>query len=118
MDSPGQPVKAFLFPSEKETSDWGLAVGKLTAGFLKLLETVNGTQVFLWRGLEIPIIPLASPVGIWFWMQEAGGPSGGRVLPCLETQSQVLRTFSLSSAELNPYQMSSWCIFNPHYSLI
>lgn len=40
-------------------------------------------------------------------------PQGARVLPCLETQSQVLRPFSLSSAEQNPYQMSSWCIFNP-----
>lgn len=33
-------------------SDWDSAVGKLTAGFLKLLEMVNGTQVFLWRVLE------------------------------------------------------------------
>ena len=41
-------------------SDWDSAVGKLTAGFLKLLEMVNGTQVFLWCVLETHVIRFAS----------------------------------------------------------
>lgn len=40
----------------------GCGVDKLTAGFLKLLEMVNGTQVFLQRILEIHII---SPCPLW-----------------------------------------------------
>lgn len=37
------------------------AAGKLTAGFMKLLEMVNGTRVFLWHVLETHVIKFASP---------------------------------------------------------
>lgn len=46
-------------------SDWDLAVDKLSARFLKLLEMVNRTQVFLGRVLEIHVIELMSTMVIW-----------------------------------------------------
>ncbi|XP_060052019.1 piezo-type mechanosensitive ion channel component 2-like [Erinaceus europaeus] len=57
-------------PAEEETSDWSLVIDKLTVGFLKLLEMVHGTQVFLWRILEIHVVKLVVPVVIWFTLQE------------------------------------------------
>ncbi|KAJ8779079.1 hypothetical protein J1605_012930 [Eschrichtius robustus] len=56
--------------AEEETSDWDSAVDKLTAGFPKLLEMVNGTQGFSWRILEIDIVKLVAPVVIWLTLQE------------------------------------------------
>ncbi|XP_044515574.1 piezo-type mechanosensitive ion channel component 2-like [Gracilinanus agilis] len=53
-----------------ETRDCDWMIDKLTAGFLKLLEIVNGTQVLLWRLLEIHIIKIVSTVIIWITLQE------------------------------------------------
>ncbi|XP_027706364.1 piezo-type mechanosensitive ion channel component 2-like [Vombatus ursinus] len=57
-------------PAEKETRDCDWMIDKLTTGFLKLLEIVNGTQVLLWRLLEIHIIKVVSTVIIWVTLQE------------------------------------------------
>ncbi|XDB56568.1 hypothetical protein AB1E18_010033 [Capra hircus] len=57
-------------PAEKETSDPDLAVDKLTAGFQKFLEMVNGTQAFLRSVLETHSIKLMAPVVIWLTLQE------------------------------------------------
>ncbi|XP_037357549.2 piezo-type mechanosensitive ion channel component 2-like [Talpa occidentalis] len=57
-------------PADEKIRDWDLVIDKLTAGFLKLLEIVNGTQVLLWRILEIHVVKLVSPVIIWFTLQE------------------------------------------------
>lgn len=69
----GQPVKAFLFSSEEEMSDWDSAVDELTAGSPKLREMVNGTQVFLRHVLETHIITLMSPAVTWPTLQEVSG---------------------------------------------
>lgn len=52
MESRGAASQSCSLPPEKEMGDWDSAVGKLTAGFLRLLEIVNGTQVCLRRVLE------------------------------------------------------------------
>ncbi|XP_036605792.1 piezo-type mechanosensitive ion channel component 2-like [Trichosurus vulpecula] len=57
-------------PAEKETRGCDWMIDKLTTGFLKLLEIVNGTQVLLWRLLEIHIIKVVSTVIIWITLQE------------------------------------------------
>ncbi|KAI4562532.1 hypothetical protein MJT46_011494 [Ovis ammon polii x Ovis aries] len=57
-------------PAEKETSDPDLSVDKLTAGFQKFLEMVNGTQAFLRSVLETHSIKLMAPVVIWLTLQE------------------------------------------------
>ena len=107
----GHPAKAFLFPSEEETSDWDSAVDKLTAGFPKLLEMVNGTQGFSWRILEIDIVKLVAPVVIWLTLQEVSGFQ--------EDQGcQVLRPFSFFCTVLTSYGRSSGCIFNSYFPLI
>ncbi|XP_068928415.1 piezo-type mechanosensitive ion channel component 2-like [Petaurus breviceps papuanus] len=55
---------------EKETRDWDWMIDKLTTGFLKLLEILDGTQVLLWRLLEIHIIKVVSTVIVWITLQE------------------------------------------------
>lgn len=50
----------------------GRGIDKLTTGFLKLLEMVHGTHVFLQRVLEIHIISLLCPVA----MAHAAGGHG------------------------------------------
>ncbi|XP_043336503.1 piezo-type mechanosensitive ion channel component 2-like [Cervus canadensis] len=57
-------------PAEEETSDWDLAVDKLTAGFQKFLEMVTETQAFLRRVLETHSIKLVAPVVVWLTLQE------------------------------------------------
>lgn len=107
----GHPAKAFLFPSEEETSDWDSAVDKLTAGFPKLLEMANGTQGFLWRVLEIDIVKPVVPVVARLTPQEVSGfrEDQGR---------QLLRPFSFFCTVLTSYGRSSGCICNSHFPLI
>ncbi|XP_072487044.1 piezo-type mechanosensitive ion channel component 2-like [Notamacropus eugenii] len=61
-------------PAEKETRDCDWMIDKLTIGFLNLLEIVNGTQVLLWRFLEIHIIKVVSTVIICITLQEVSDP--------------------------------------------
>ncbi|XP_065775240.1 piezo-type mechanosensitive ion channel component 2-like [Muntiacus reevesi] len=65
-------------PAEEETSDWDLAVDKLTAGFQKFLEMVNGTQAFLRRVLETHSVKLVAPVVVWLTLQEVWQANGTR----------------------------------------
>ena len=46
-----------------------MAVDKLTAGFQKFLEMVNGTQAFLRCVLETHSIKLVAPVVVWLTLQ-------------------------------------------------
>lgn len=59
--SPGTSGQSLSLPPEEETSDWDLAVDKLTAGFQKFLEMVNGTQAFLRCVLGTHSIKLLAP---------------------------------------------------------
>lgn len=69
-----------LSPPEEDVGEWDASVDKLAAGFLKLLEIIDGTQVFLWRVLEIHIIKFICPVVIWFTLQEVSWGPGGTTL--------------------------------------
>ncbi|XP_075383802.1 piezo-type mechanosensitive ion channel component 2-like [Tenrec ecaudatus] len=62
--------KASCGVTEAGTSDWDSAIDKLAAGFLKLLETINGAQALLWCLLEMHILKLVSSVAVWLTLQE------------------------------------------------
>lgn len=109
--SPGTSGQSLSLPLEKETSDPDLAIDKLTAGFQKFLEMVNGTQAFLRSVLETHSIKLMAPVVIWLTLQEV---SGFQEDHC----PQVLRPFSFFFVVLTFYGRSSGCIFNSHFPLI
>ncbi|KAG8513336.1 Piezo-type mechanosensitive ion channel component 2, partial [Galemys pyrenaicus] len=109
-------AKAFLFFPEKEVRDWGLVIDKLTAGFLKLLEMVNGTQVLLWRILEIHVIKLVSPVIIWFTLQEASASGPGmRFGGAADVPSNL--TLSAQVSLMNSLFYISWVVALPYSTL-
>lgn len=110
--------------------EWDASVDKLAAGFLKLLEIIDRTQVFLWRVLEIHIIKFICPVVIWFTLQEVSGDRaaphwalpGGRVLdppyhaPVLRGPQMVLPTLPQVSL-MNSLFYISWVVAIPYSSL-
>ncbi|XP_012863894.1 piezo-type mechanosensitive ion channel component 2-like [Echinops telfairi] len=72
-------------------SDWDSAIDKLAAGFLKLLETVKGTQALLWHLLEIHTLKLVSCAVIWLTLQEHGSVFLARAIPVQVWQENKTR---------------------------
>ncbi|XP_075428719.1 piezo-type mechanosensitive ion channel component 2-like [Ascaphus truei] len=83
--------------SGKGLNQWILVVDKLTSMLITLLGFVHGTQVLVWRLLELHIIKIVSTIIVWITLQEVSFMNFLFYLPWV---------FALPYSHLRPYASS------------
>ncbi|XP_053571976.1 piezo-type mechanosensitive ion channel component 2-like [Bombina bombina] len=91
------PVQDSKGNADTKTNQWILVIEKITSLFLALLEFIHGTQVLIWRLLELHIIKIVSTIIIWITVQEVS------LMNCLFYMPWV---FALPYSHLRPYASS------------